>query len=121
MRVSGTLDAPHVNVFLVLAGLREIVGHLLPQPGLRAAAKGLVEPQGHFAREAGHTIKQAGEGRARDLKRRSRNCAVDVAYLALNRSGIGNQIIDGKALRRVPEISKAMHRRQRLLLESRCF
>jgi hypothetical protein len=51
-----------VDVGFVLAGLREVVGHLQPQPHFRAAAECLVETDRHFRRNAAFAVDQIVEG-----------------------------------------------------------
>src|SRR5467141_812061 len=54
-----------VDVGFVLAGLREVVGHLQPQPGLRAAAECLIEADRHVRRNAALAVDQIVEGLTR--------------------------------------------------------
>jgi len=45
----------------VPAGLRQVVGHLQPQPGFRAATKGFVETDRHLRRNTGLAVHQIVE------------------------------------------------------------
>src|ERR1700730_119436 len=51
-----------LNLAFVLAGLREIVGHLQPQPRFRATAERLVEADRHLWRNTALTVHKIVEG-----------------------------------------------------------
>jgi hypothetical protein len=54
-----------VDVGFLLAGLREVVGHLQPQPRFRAATECLVEPDRHIRGNAAFAVDQIVEGLTR--------------------------------------------------------
>jgi hypothetical protein len=58
-----------LDIAFMLAGLREVVGHLQSQPRLRATAEYLVETDRHIRRNTALTVDQIVEGLPRYTQR----------------------------------------------------
>jgi hypothetical protein len=71
MSVRRAVDAAHMNLFLVLARLRDVVGILHTHEGIHLDPECLFDAQRHVAGEASLAIEQTGERGPRSLKRLS--------------------------------------------------